>query len=227
VFRWRLAISVRFLVPTVQSAQCRWQRNAANIPYTRLWYLAFRCSSKGFRMYVVISDTLPVIFPYKFCLFSLPGQTPGEAYCLESVYDRLIQNPFSFIIDYHIQVNGDRTDSVGHDSNFQIRAYLAWSISFHFCILLKLSTWVIQKCLERCYDSLLPDPSLLSVQDRLPILFNAARTSILLLLLLLLIVIVVVIQQQQLLLLLLTANESSFGRSSPYTSRDKANSILE
>jgi hypothetical protein len=44
----------------------------------------------------------------------------------------------------------------------------------------------MQKCLERGYDSLLPDPYLLSIQDRLPILFNAARTGILLLLLLLL-----------------------------------------
>jgi len=89
-------------------------------------------------MYLVLTlDTLSVIFSYKFSLFSLSGQTPGEAYCLESVYDRLIQNPFSFIIDYRIKVDGDRTDSVGHDSNFQIHAYLArafYLISFLYFI---------------------------------------------------------------------------------------------
>ena len=191
MFRWRLAIAVRFFVPTVQSAQCRWQRNAANIPYTRLRYLAFLCNNKDFRMYVVlIPDTLPVIFSYKFSLFSPSRQTPGESYCLESVYDRLIQNPFSFIIVNHIKVNGDRNDSVGHDSNFQIHAYLAWSFYLvSFLYFIKTVYLSNTKYLEKCYDSLLPDPYLLSIQDRLPILFNAARTSILLLVVLVVVVI--------------------------------------
>jgi hypothetical protein len=86
---------------------------------------------------VHISDTLPATFSYKFSPFSLSGQTPGEAYCLETAYDRLIQNNFPLTIHYHIKVNGDRTDSVGHESNFQIRAYLAWSfylVSFLYFI---------------------------------------------------------------------------------------------
>ena len=173
-------------------------------------------------MYVVlIPDTLPVIFSYKFSLFSPSRQTPGESYCLESVYDRLIQNPFSFIIVNHIKVNGDRNDSVGHDSNFQIHAYLAWSFYLvSFLYFIKTVYLSNTKYLEKCYDSLLPDPYLLSIQDRLPILFNAARTSILLL-----VVLVVVVVVLLLLLLLLTANELSFGGSSPYISRDKTNSI--
>lgn len=72
---------------------------------------------------------------YNFSLFSLSGQTPEEAYCLETAYYRLIQNPFSFITHYHVKVNCDRTNSVGHESNFQIQAYLAWSfylLSFLF-----------------------------------------------------------------------------------------------
>jgi hypothetical protein len=79
-------------------------------------------------MYAVrISDTLSATSSYKVSLFSLSGQTPGEAYCLETAYVRLIQNSFPLIIHYHIKVNGDGTDSVRHESNFQIHAYLAWS----------------------------------------------------------------------------------------------------
>ena len=78
---------------------------------------------------VHISDTLPATFSYKFSPFSLSGQIPGQAYCLKTAYDRLIRNPFPLIIHYHIKVNGDRTVSVGHESNFQIHAYLAWSFS--------------------------------------------------------------------------------------------------
>lgn len=84
-----------------------------------------------------IVDTLPATFSYKFSPFFLSEQTPGQAYCLETAFDRLIQNPLPLIIHYHIKVNGDRTDSVGHESNFQIHAYLAWSfylVSFIYTV---------------------------------------------------------------------------------------------